>query len=126
MNSVIEVLAPRYGIAWYPWAVQYFFLIAVSYSALLLTVPGFLFGKKNYESLAKVALLVTVSCTLVGPVALLADLHQPLRFWHFYASDLTPSVVDVHRQPDAPCVSHAGCDLCLARMASCHAGTGAR
>lgn len=60
MNSVIEVLAPRYGIAWYPWAVQYFFLIAVSYSALLLTVPGLLFGKKNYESLAKVALLVTV------------------------------------------------------------------
>ncbi|WP_417539200.1 NrfD/PsrC family molybdoenzyme membrane anchor subunit [Marinobacter sp.] len=90
MNSaVIEVLAPRYGIAWYPWAVQYFFLIAISYSALLLTVPGLLFGKKNYESLAKVALLVTVSCTLVGPVALLADLHQPLRFWHFYAN-LTP------------------------------------
>ena len=40
MNSVIEVLAPRYGIAWYPWAVQYFFLIAVSYSALLLTGAG--------------------------------------------------------------------------------------
>ncbi|WP_417845191.1 NrfD/PsrC family molybdoenzyme membrane anchor subunit [Thalassospira sp.] len=90
MNSaVIEVLAPRYGIAWYPWAVQYFFLIAVSYSALLLTVPGLLCGKKNYQSLAKVALLVTVSCTLVGPVALLADLHQPLRFWHFY-TNLTP------------------------------------
>ena len=90
MNSaVIEVLAPRYGIAWYPWAVQYFFMIAVSYSALLLTVPGLLLGKKDYLPLAKVALLVTVSCTLVGPVALLADLHQPLRFWHFYAN-LTP------------------------------------
>ncbi|WP_144821545.1 NrfD/PsrC family molybdoenzyme membrane anchor subunit [Marinobacter piscensis] len=88
-SAVIEVLAPRYGIAWYPWAVQYFFLIAVSYSALLLTVPGLLLGKKDFQPLARVALLVTVSCTLVGPVALLADLHQPLRFWHFYAN-LTP------------------------------------
>src|SRR5690554_8085563 len=61
MNSMaIEVLTPRYGIAWYPWAVQYFFMIAVSYSALLLTVPGLIFGNKNYQPLAKVALLVTV------------------------------------------------------------------
>lgn len=91
MNSMaIEVLTPRYGIAWYPWAVQYFFMIAVSYSALLLTVPGLIFGNRNYLPLAKVALLVSVTCTLVGPVALLADLHQPLRFWHFYAN-LTPS-----------------------------------
>ncbi|MBN7771731.1 polysulfide reductase NrfD [Marinobacter daepoensis] len=90
MNSeVIEILTPRYGIAWYPWAVQYFFMIAISYSALLLTVPGLLMGKRQYQALARVALLVTVSCTLVGPVALLADLHQPLRFWHFYAN-LTP------------------------------------
>lgn len=87
MNSVaIEILTPRYGIAWYPWAVQYFFMIAVSYSALLMTVPGLLFGNRNYQALAKVALVVTVTCTLVGPVALLADLHQPLRFWHFYAN----------------------------------------
>lgn len=25
MNSTIELLAPRYDIAWYPWAVQYFY-----------------------------------------------------------------------------------------------------
>lgn len=96
MNSMaIEVLTPRYGIAWYPWAVQYFFMIAVSYSALLLTVPGLIFGNKNYQPLAKVALLVTVTCTLVGPVALLADLHQPLRFWHFYANLNTQSWMSI-------------------------------
>ena len=33
MNSTIELLAPRYDIAWYPWAVQYFFMIAVSYAS---------------------------------------------------------------------------------------------
>ncbi len=91
MNSVaIEVLTPRYDIAWYPWAVQYFFMIAVSYSALLLTVPGLVLGCRKYLPLARVAMVVTVTCTLVGPVALLADLHQPLRFWHFYAN-LTPT-----------------------------------
>ena len=37
MNSmVIEVLTPRYAMVWYPWAVQYFFMIAISYSALML------------------------------------------------------------------------------------------
>ncbi|PFG52171.1 tetrathionate reductase subunit C [Marinobacter sp. LV10R520-4] len=90
MNSmVIEVLTPRYAMAWYPWAVQYFFMIAISYSALMLTVPGLLLGKQRFLPLAKIALLVSVSCTLVGPVALLADLHQPLRFWHFY-TNITP------------------------------------
>lgn len=91
MNSAaIEFLTPRYDIAWYPWAVQYFFMIAVSYSALLLTVPGLILGRRKYLPLARVAMVVAVTCTLVGPVALLADLHQPLRFWHFYAN-LTPT-----------------------------------
>lgn len=91
MNSAaIELLTPRYGIAWYPWAVQYFFMIAVSYSALLLTVPGLILGRRHFMALARVAMVVAVTCTLTGPVALLADLHQPLRFWHFYAN-LTPT-----------------------------------
>lgn len=85
MNSLVtEVLVPRYGLAWYPWAVQYFFLIALSYGALWLSAPGLL-GAKNWKATTKVGLLACVSTTLVAPVALLADLHQPLRFWHFYA-----------------------------------------
>nr|WP_298414595.1 NrfD/PsrC family molybdoenzyme membrane anchor subunit [uncultured Halomonas sp.] len=85
MNSMaIEMLVPRYGIAWYPWAVQYFFLIALSYATLWLAVPGLIFGKKAWMPTARIAMLACVSTTLVGPVALLADLHQPLRFWHFY------------------------------------------
>ena len=82
--QAIEVLVPRYGIAWYPWAVQYFFLIALSYASLWLTVPGLIFNKSRWLPTARIAMLVCVSTTLVGPVALLADLHQPLRFWHFY------------------------------------------
>lgn len=85
MNSLVtEVLVPRYGLAWYPWAVQYFFLIALSYCTLWLSAPGLL-GAKSWKTTSRLALLACVSTTLVAPVALLADLHQPLRFWHFYA-----------------------------------------
>ncbi|HSH49031.1 MAG TPA: NrfD/PsrC family molybdoenzyme membrane anchor subunit [Halomonas sp.] len=84
MSLVTEVVVPRYGIAWYPWAVQYFFLIALSYSTLWLAAPGLILGKQAWMPTARIALLACVSTTLVAPVALLADLHQPLRFWHFY------------------------------------------
>lgn len=84
MSLVTEVVVPRYGIAWYPWAVQYFFLIALSYCTLWLAAPGLVFGKKAWMPTARIALLACVTTTLVAPVALLADLHQPLRFWHFY------------------------------------------
>jgi len=30
-------------------------------------------------------MMVMLICAIVGPVALLADVHQPARFWHFYA-----------------------------------------
>lgn len=79
----IEVLAPRYGIAWYPWAVQYFFLVALAYSSVWFAAPGVLRGR--ITPLTRLALLVAASTALVAPVSLLADLHQPLRFWHFYA-----------------------------------------
>ncbi|SFT42332.1 NrfD/PsrC family molybdoenzyme membrane anchor subunit [Halomonas saccharevitans] len=85
MNSAIELLAPRYDIAWYPWAVQYFFMIALSYASLWLAAPGLVFGKSRWLPTARLALLACLTTTLVAPVALLADLHQPLRFWHFYA-----------------------------------------
>lgn len=95
MNSTIELLAPRYDIAWYPWAVQYFFMIAVSYASLWLAAPALIFGKKAWLPTARLALIACVSTTLVAPVALLADLHQPLRFWHFYAYANTRSWMSI-------------------------------
>ena len=85
MNSAIELLAPRYDIAWYPWAVQYFFMIALSYASLWLSAPALVAGRSAWLPTARLALLACLTTTLVAPVALLADLHQPLRFWHFYA-----------------------------------------
>lgn len=86
MNSpVIEILAPRYQLAWQPWAVQYFFLVALSYCAFWISVPGLLLRRARWVSTARFALLAAMTTAIVAPVALLADLHQPLRFWHFYA-----------------------------------------
>ena len=92
MNSpVIEILAPRYEIAWYPWAVQYFFLVALAYCSVWLALPGLLFGRNGrWAATARYALLAAMTTAICAPVALLADLHQPLRFWHFYAH-FTPS-----------------------------------
>ncbi len=81
----IELIAPRYDIAWYPWAVQYFFLVALSYTSVWLAIPGAVFGLERWKPVARLALLSAVTTAIVAPVSLLADLHQPLRFWHFYA-----------------------------------------
>lgn len=88
--EIIELLTPHYEAAWLPWAVQYFFLVGMATGAALLAARG-AWSKAEAPAaralpLAIVLLLVT---TVTAPVSLLADLHQPARFWHFYAH-LTP------------------------------------
>jgi tetrathionate reductase subunit C len=85
MNSqIIEVLNVTRGAAWLPWAVQYFFLIGLSYGSFMLTLPYFVFGRARHERLGRLALVGALVCGLTAPVALLADLHGPGRFYHFY------------------------------------------
>lgn len=82
---ITEIVTSEYQVSWLPWAVQYFFLIGISYSALMLTIPGLVFNKANYKPLAYAALFVALATSIVAPISLFADLHQPGRFWHFYA-----------------------------------------
>jgi len=86
---ITEILTPEIDVTWLPWAVSYFFFIGISLAAVLLTLPATLFAKKHLQGVAEVAMIVVLTCAIAGPVALLADLHQPARFWHFYAN-LTP------------------------------------
>lgn len=88
--QIIELLTPAYEAAWLPWAVQYFFLVGVATGAALLT-SACVFGPANglRQRLLPTAVLVLAMSAIAAPVALLADLHQPARFWHFYAH-LTP------------------------------------
>lgn len=84
--QIIELLTPAYEAAWLPWAVQYFFLVGVATGAALLT-SACVFGPKNglRQRLLPTTVLVLAMSAIAAPVALLADLHQPARFWHFYA-----------------------------------------
>lgn len=90
-EAITEIVNVTRAHAWLPWAVQYFFLIGLSVGGFLLTLPAFLGRRGGWLPLGRLALLVAVTCGVAAPVALLADLHQPNRFWHFYAFPQTAS-----------------------------------
>ncbi|NMG04043.1 NrfD/PsrC family molybdoenzyme membrane anchor subunit [Azoarcus taiwanensis] len=89
-TAIVETIAVTREVAWLPWAVSYFFLIGLSYGAFLLSLPGVLLRRPGWGGISRLALLGALVCGLTAPVALLADLHQPGRFWHFYVH-FTPS-----------------------------------
>jgi len=84
--GIIELLTPAYEAAWLPWAVQYFFLIGIA-ATTALTASALAFGKPGscMARLLPAAVVVLLTACIAAPVSLLADLHQPGRFWHFYA-----------------------------------------
>ncbi len=91
MNSnLIEIISVAQESTWNSWAVQYFFFIGLSVGGVLLTAPALIFRKAAWLPVARLALLVAVTTGLVAPVGLLADLHQPARFYNFYLH-FTPS-----------------------------------
>lgn len=79
-----EIINVTRDVTWLPWAVQYFFLIGISTSAFFLAVPGLILNLARWHGLSRVALFVALTTGLAAPVALLADLHQPFRFYFFY------------------------------------------
>lgn len=83
-SHITELLNVTREAAWLPWAVQYFFLIGLSYGSFMLTLPYFVFGRQAYQRLGRISLLASLACGMTAPVALLADLHGPGRFYHFY------------------------------------------
>ena len=84
--QIIELLTPAYESAWLPWAVQYFFLVGICTGAAM-TAAVCAFGRTGSPSarLLPAAVVVLAASAAAAPVSLLADLHQPARFWHFYA-----------------------------------------
>ncbi|NYT60987.1 polysulfide reductase NrfD [Alcaligenaceae bacterium] len=84
--EIIELLTPAYEAAWLPWAVQYFFLIGICTTTALTAVACAFTGPHSKSARLLPALVVLLASSAVAaPVSLLADLHQPGRFWHFYA-----------------------------------------
>lgn len=85
--QIIELLTPAYDVAWLPWAVQYFFLVGIATTCALTAAGIALIGRPGGDSWRLMPVLATVLAVaaIAAPVSLLADLHQPARFWHFYA-----------------------------------------
>src|SRR5690625_1698369 len=84
--KIIEILTPTYDAAWLPWAVQYFFLIAIATTSAIMVGTITLSSRlKQAKQILPTAFIVLVVSTIVAPIALFADLQQPGRFWHFYA-----------------------------------------
>lgn len=85
MNAaIVETVNVTREVAWLPWAVQYFFLIGLSYGAFALSLPGVVWRRPGWAGISRLALLGALLCGLTAPVALLSDLHQPARFLNFY------------------------------------------
>ncbi len=87
--NVAEIIVPQQEVAWLPWAVQYFFFVGLAATAAIIAGVGEFLRGGRWQRLQPAALLVAVSTGVVAPIALLADLHQPGRFYHFY-TDITP------------------------------------
>ena len=82
--NITEILVPAQQIAWLPWAVQYFFYIGSAYAAAILFLISYIFREQTSHYFRSALILVVVLGTIVGPLALTGDLHQPGRAWHFY------------------------------------------
>lgn len=85
--QITEILAPYQDVAWLPWAVQYFFLVGLAaFSAIIAAVCAFAPRGSAWAAVEPSVTTLLFVCAIAAPVSLLADLHQPGRFWHFYVS----------------------------------------
>ncbi|WP_439234814.1 NrfD/PsrC family molybdoenzyme membrane anchor subunit [Lonepinella koalarum] len=78
-----EILVEPQHVAWLPWAASYFFFIGLAATAVAGAVM-MRYVKQASSQQELIAVAVALTCAIVAPIALTADLHQPTRVWHFY------------------------------------------
>ncbi len=83
--TIIELLTPSYEVAWLPWAVQYFFLVGLAATSAVWAWRCAWSRDTTLRALEPALMIVLLCSSIAAPISLLADLHQPGRFWHFYA-----------------------------------------
>lgn len=78
-----EILVEPQHIVWLPWIVNYFFFVGIAATAVFTAI--FFAIKSKQPSIGELsAMTIAFICSIVAPVALTADLHQPSRILHFY------------------------------------------
>ncbi|MGD2062212.1 MAG: polysulfide reductase NrfD [Nitrospirota bacterium] len=61
---------------------QYFYFTGLSAGSFVVSVIAVLGGKTEYKPLGKIGAILAPLCLVLAPMNLLADMTQPLRFWH--------------------------------------------
>lgn len=82
---IAEIMAQPQEFFWLPWAVQYFFFIGIASCAALYACWLNWQVKSGNDRLEMIAMFISITMGITGPLALTADLHQTARVWHFYA-----------------------------------------
>lgn len=78
MDSILSFASE---LEWGPTIPQYFFFTGVSAAAFLISSLTYVFGKRRYEPIAGLALILALTVLLAAPLNLIADLAQPGRFY---------------------------------------------
>lgn len=81
---IAEIMAQPQEFFWLPWAVQYFFFIGIASCAVLYACWLNWQAKSGNDRLEMIAMFISITMGITGPLALTADLHQTARVWHFY------------------------------------------
>lgn len=62
----------------------YFYLTGLSAGSFMLSTLSYGFGMTRFKAISKVAVIMAVILLGLAPLNLIADLGQPLRFWHLF------------------------------------------
>jgi len=81
---VTEIIAPGSMVQWGVAIPQYFFLTGISAAAFLVSSLTYAFGRKEYEPVAGLSLVLAFTVLVVAPLNLIADLGQPGRFYSLF------------------------------------------
>lgn len=63
---------------------QYFFFTGLSAGSFVISVIATLLGRKEFKPIGKITAILAPTLLIIAPINLIADLEQPLRFWHLF------------------------------------------
>jgi tetrathionate reductase subunit C len=62
----------------------YFYMTGLSAGSFLLSTMAYGFGMEKFKPIGRVGVVMAVLLLLLAPLALIADLGQPMRFWYLF------------------------------------------
>jgi len=90
-NGIVDLVSFDQGFAWRHWAVWYFLLVGSAVGASLIAFITTL--RDENDPKVRSALFAAAALGIAAPFPLLADLHQPARFMHFYLGAAPDSIM---------------------------------